>query len=205
MTLRAELRRARADLRGRGGRRSQHLSHRAGAVCDRRESGSVQPRCGGCGGHRGRRPGIQAAQAVGASRTDREHGARPRAGRGQRLAVDGPRGGGGASVAGEDREVEQMKEGKLRPFGQMMCLRPGTACAAPGRITHPRIAPRICNPAEKPVVPGWVAWSAVRPPRPLRGDSEVCRFTQAGVLYIGVCFSQGGHDGRTADHEGSVK
>jgi len=78
---------------------------------------------------------------------------------------------------------------KLRPFGQMMCLRPGAAEAAPGRI-HPRIAPRIRNPAEKPVVPGWVAWSAVRPRVPYRGLGGVLS-NNAGVFYVGVCIPKG--------------
>jgi len=66
---------------------------------------------------------------------------------------------------------------KLRPFEQRMSLRPSTACAAAGRFQlrlapqlgriHPRIAPRMWNPAERPVLPGWVAWCGAGPSRPL--------------------------------------
>ena len=61
---------------------------------------------------------------------------------------------------------------KLGPFGQRMCLWPAAASAAAGRI-HPRIHPRIWNPAERPVVPGWVAWCGARPVAALVRNYEV--------------------------------
>jgi len=63
------------------------------------------------------------------------------------------------------------------------------ARAAAGRI-DPRIAPRIRNPAERLVLPGWVAWCGARPSRPLPGIMR-CSNNNSGGVYVGECFPEG--------------